>query len=52
MENTLKSMSFNILYNSLTEQRTESVRQMVVGNLPDTVGFQEVTPEWMSFSIV
>ncbi len=49
MNPTFKSMSFNILYNALTEQRTESVRQTVLAAMPDTVGFQEATPQWMSY---
>ncbi|MBE6598032.1 MAG: endonuclease/exonuclease/phosphatase family protein [Ruminococcaceae bacterium] len=49
MEDTLKAMSFNIYYTSLTQDRKESVRQTILRFLPDTVGLQEATPEWMKY---
>ncbi len=49
MEDTLKAMSFNIYYASLTQDRKESVRQTILRFLPDTVGLQEATPEWMKY---
>lgn len=48
VSDTLKAMSFNILYKIESEERCMSVLQTILKCLPDTVGFQEATPEWMA----
>ncbi len=49
MDQSLKAMSFNIYYDSLTKQRKGSVKQTILNYLPDTLGVQEATKEWMSY---
>ncbi|MBQ8814904.1 MAG: endonuclease/exonuclease/phosphatase family protein [Lachnospiraceae bacterium] len=46
---TLTAMSFNVYAGKQTEQRRMSVLQTILRYLPDTVGVQEATPEWMDY---
>lgn len=48
-DNELKAMSFNILASSATAERKLSVTQTIVNNLPDTIGVQEASTEWMTY---
>jgi hypothetical protein len=47
-DSLLKAMSFNVWVSGKTEERNERVISMVVNYLPDTVGFQEVDPKWLT----
>lgn len=47
-DNILKAMSFNVWVSGKTAERNERVLTMVLKYLPDTVGFQEVDPVWLS----
>lgn len=49
MNKSLTAMSFNIYFDSLTTQRTGSVKQTILAAFPDTLGVQEATPEWMEY---
>ena len=44
----LSSMSFNVLVSNATAERKARVIQIVRNYMPDTVGFQEVSPDWMT----
>lgn len=44
----LKAMSFNVWVSGKTAERNERVLTMVMNYFPDTVGFQEVDPTWLS----
>ena len=41
-------MSFNVWVSGKTTERNERVLNMVLKYLPDTIGFQEVDPVWLS----
>lgn len=45
---SLTAMSFNVLVSNQTAERDARVLKMVTTYLPDTVGFQEASPEWMA----
>ncbi len=45
---TLAAMTFNIFSGDMSEQRSMSVIQTILNHLPDTIGVQEATEEWMS----
>ena len=47
-DSILKAMSFNVWVSGKTAERNERVLNMVLKYLPDTVGFQEVDPVWLS----
>ena len=47
--NTLKAMSFNVLYDDISTQRELSVIQTILRNFPDTFGIQEGTLHWMQY---
>ena len=47
-DNMLTAMSFNHLVSSKTAERTQRVIDMVLKYLPDTIGFQETSPDWMT----
>ncbi len=47
-DSLLKAMSFNVWVSGKTPERNERVLTMVRKYLPDTVGFQEVDPTWLS----
>lgn len=42
------AMSFNVLVSNATAERKERVIKIVRNYMPDTVGFQEVSPDWMT----
>ncbi len=44
----LSVMSFNVLVSNITAERAERVIDMVSNYLPDTIGFQEASPTWMT----
>lgn len=44
----LTAMSFNVWVSGRTTARDERVITMVLNYMPDTVGFQEAAPAWMS----
>lgn len=47
-DSVLTAMSFNHLVSSKTDERTKRVIDMVLKYLPDTIGFQETSPDWMT----
>ena len=47
-ESILTAMSFNVLVSSKSDVRTQRVIDMVLKYLPDTIGFQEASPDWMT----
>lgn len=49
MDEMLKAMSFNVWVSSPTSDRRESVRQTIMAYMPDTVGVQEASPDWMAY---
>ncbi len=49
MDATLKAMSFNLWVSQVTSARQESVRQTIMAYMPDTIGVQEASPEWMAY---
>ena len=44
----LTAMSFNNLVSSKSAERTERVTEMVLKYMPDTIGFQETSSDWMN----
>lgn len=42
------AMTFNILYQDITDARVERVTTLIKNNLPDVIGFQEATLTWMN----
>ena len=44
----MTAMSFNVLVSQRSDERDKRVIKMVLNYLPDTVGFQEANPSWMS----
>lgn len=46
---TLKAMSFNILYNNITTERNLSVVHTILRSLPDTFGIQEGIGHWIQY---
>lgn len=48
-DDTLTAMSFNIYVGTPEEQREISVLQTILNYLPDTMGVQEASPEWMTY---
>lgn len=44
----VSAMSFNVLVSNKTNARTERVLTIIKNYLPDTIGFQETNPAWMS----
>ena len=44
----LTSMSFNLWVSSVTEDRVRRVITIINNYSPDTIGFQEASPNWMS----
>lgn len=47
-DSLLKAMSFNVWVSGKTAERNERVLSMVRKYFPDTIGFQEVDPTWLS----
>lgn len=47
-DSILTAMSFNVWVSGKTAERNERVLTMVRNYFPDTVGFQEVDPTWLS----
>ena len=47
-DSLLKAMSFNVWVSGKTVERNERVLNMVRKYFPDTIGFQEVDPVWLS----
>lgn len=45
---SMTSMSFNLLVNSVTPERIERVLTVIRRHLPDTLGVQEASEEWMA----
>lgn len=45
----LSVMSFNILYNQVTDERVARVVKTIAKAHPDTIGVQECTPKWLAF---
>ena len=46
---TLKAMSFNILYNNISTERNLSVVHTILRSLPDTFGIQEGIGHWIQY---
>ncbi|MGI6279848.1 MAG: endonuclease/exonuclease/phosphatase family protein [Acutalibacteraceae bacterium] len=44
----MRNMSFNIRYQEVTDTRVDLVIHMIDLYAPDTIGFQEATPQWMN----
>lgn len=47
-DSVLCAMSFNVWVSGRTDERDGRVLQMVKDYQPDTIGFQEVSPSWLS----
>lgn len=47
-DSVLSAMSFNVWVSGRTDERDGRVLQMVKYYQPDTIGFQEVSPSWLS----
>lgn len=47
-DSILSAMSFNVWVSGKSDERNERVLNMVRSYFPDTVGFQEVDPTWLS----
>lgn len=47
-DHSMTSMSFNLLVNSVTPERIERVLTMIRRYMPDTLGVQEASEEWMA----
>ena len=50
-EDSLYTMSYNIYYADLRPERMARVVEMIQKYNPDTIGLQEVTPEWRTYLI-
>ncbi len=44
----LTTMSFNVWVSQKTDQRSKAVVDMILKYMPDTVGVQEASPDWMN----